>query len=598
MATLKQKILDLLQEEFGEYSYLEVKEQVSWVTLEKKAEFIRDIQSLCNSLASEPSRYLVIGYNKHKKTFKDVENYQKFDDGKLVSMLSAYFEPEITFRTHAFTNNEGGNFVVMEFPTNKLSSPHIIKKEIKQQGKEPILNIGEIWIKGGGIGGSSSKRRATRSDLYEMFDLYIERQIEKRTQLRVTEAMKTKQVGVIARELLLPENFDISLIYKEDEVFLNIVKQIILGEKSTFLRELIESLRQNILGSWKKIKYNAVKPEDLEKLFDLANDVKNNQIQPSMRKLTLLGIQLVKTRSYPSIFESLLQILAEFYSYGYKSEYGIRSIQNIKYPNENLSFSLPALESMSAFNLLGAYASKVNNSSYLSKIINLKTKWEDGYESRFMIFQHASGKEEYSAIPELINPDGKTYKNLINYYSEKGNCLISYAFDDTDDLSSWLACFDLIKEFNSHALIYAWVAQQKLKEVEFNKARAQFPEGTPEYKINDLRSEMLDEYNYYQSPFTYFASFLNLDSSRVVGILERFIDLFQKRNLSELKNYFVNDKHSTVNYDQFDKFIFEGIDDIKKQRDQTYHFASFFGWFGKEVDNFLKATTKKYNYGQ
>lgn len=594
MNELKQKILNLLKEEFGEYSHFEVKEQVTWDTIEKKAEFIKDVQSLCNSLSQEPMRYLVIGYNKHKKTFKDVANYQDFDDGKLINLLTAYFDPEITFKTYAFTTDDDKHFVVIEFPKDKLAPPHLIKKEMREQGKGTYLNLGEIWIKGGGKGGSSSKRRANRDDLYEMFDLYIEQRTEKRTQIRMTEAMKTKQVGILAQELILPENFDISLIYKEDEIFLNIIKQLILGEKSMFLRELVENLRQNILSSWKKTKHESPSQDNLEKLLDLTNDIKNNQIQPSIRKLTLLGIQLIKTRSYPSIFERLLQIISEFYPYGYETEFGVQSAQNIKYPNENLSYSLASLESMTAFNLLGAYATKVSNSSYLSKIINLKTKQGNERASNFMIFTHASGGEEYSAVPELKNPDGKTYKNLINYYSEKSNYLISQVFDDEDDMSNWLACFDLIKEFNSQALIHTWEAQKKLREQEFKKMKEQLSEGTSEYKINELSDEIYGEYNYWRSPFSYFGSFLNLDSKKIINLIERYINLYQQKEYSELKNYFINDKHNILNYEKFDKFIMEGIKDIQRQRDQAYHFASFFGWFGKDIDNFLKVTANKY----
>lgn len=601
MEELEQKILNLLKEELGEYSHFEVKEQINWNTLENKAEFIKDVQSLCNSLSPEPIRYLVVGYNKNNKTFKDVSNYQEFDDGKLVSLFSAYFDPEITFKSHAFVIEDNKHFIVIEYPKDKLTPPYLIKKEMKEQGKEAYLNLGEIWIKGGGKGGSSSKRRATRNDLYEMFDLYIEQLTEKRTQIRVSEAMKTKQISTLAHELISPENFDLSLIYKEDEIFLDIIKQLILGERSFYLRELVENLRQNIIGSWKKTKHDTIKPEDLETLTDLTHDAKVSQLQPAVRKLVLLGIQLIKTRSYPSTFDRLLQILAELYAYGYKPDYGIQFVQNQKYLDENLSFSLPSLESMTAFNLLGAYATKLGNSSYISKLINLKTKWEDGHESRLMMFLSASGREEYSGIAELKNSDGKSYKNLINYfvekgnYSGKGNYLIPHVFDDDDDEENWLASFDLIKELNSQVLIHNWVAQQKIKEIEFNKLKLQLPEGTAEYKINELRRKVYGEYDYWQSPFAYFASFLNLNSDKVSPILERLITLYQQKDYSELENYFVTDKHNSLNYEQFDRFIFEAIEDIKRQRSQAYNFASFFGWFGKDVDNFLKATAKKYN---
>lgn len=595
MDELRQKILDLLKEEFGEYSHFEVKEQVAWNTLEKKAEFIKDIQSLCNSLSDEPARYLVIGYNKHKKVFEEVENYQDFDDGKLVTLLSAYFDPEITFKTHAFTSDDGKHFVVIEFPKDKLAPPHLIKKEMKGQGKEVYLNLGEIWIKGGGKGGSSSKRRATRDDLYEMFDLYIEQLTEKRTQIRVSEAIKVKQVGILAKELILPENFDSSLIYKEDEVFINITKQLILGEKSTYLRELVEDLRQNLLSAWKQTKHDGNNPPELEKLNDLAYDAKINKIQPSMRKLVLLGTQLVKTRSYPSIFDRLLEIIAELYAFGYRPEFGVQTTQNIKRPNENLSYNLPALESITAFNLLGAYAIKINNLVYLSKLLNLKTKWKDGYESRFMIFQHPTGEEEYTVVPELRNTDGRTHKNLVNYYSERGNYLIPYAFDDADELITWLACYDLIIELNSQALIHTWEAQKKLRLAELEKAKAQLPEGTAEHRVNELSDEILGEYNYWRSPFTYFAHILNLNSERIVPILERLKSLYEQKRYDELKSYFVTDKHNILNYQEFDKFLYEGTEDIKRQRDQSFHFASFFGWFGKDIDTFLKVTAKKYN---
>lgn len=595
MEKLKQKVLSLLKEEFGEYSYFEVKKQVAWDTLEKKAEFIKDIQSLCNSLSSEPNRYLVIGYDKHKKTFEEVSNYIDFDDGKLVSMLSAYLDPEITFTSHTFITEDNKHFVVIEFTKDMLTPPHLIKKEIRQQGKDAYLNLGEMWIKGGGKGGSSSKRRATRSDIFEMFDLYIEQQTEKRTQIRVTEVMKTKQVGKIAQELILPKNFDISLIYEKDEIFLNIIKQLILGEKSTYLRELVENIRQNILFSWKKTGHDVIKPEDIEKLNNLVYDVKINQIQPSIRKIVLLGVQLIKTHSYPLIFGRLLQILTDFYPYGYRPEFGIPLVQNIKFPNENLSFSLSSIESMTAFNLLGAYAVKIGNTSYLSKIINLRAKWEDGFESRLMIFQHVSGKEEFTAIPELRNSDGKTYKNLVNFYSEKGNYLIPVAFDDKDDASDWVACFDLVKEFNSQALIYNWEIQKKLREEKYNKERSQLSDETPGYKINELRSKIFGEYDYWRSPYTYFSSILNLNSKKITKILERFIELYRQKDISELKNYFVNDKHNQINYEQFDKFILKGIEDIQRQRDQSYHFASLFGWFGKDVNDFIKTTSEKYN---
>lgn len=327
---LKALITNLLKEEFGEYAHFEVKTLAGWDTLEAKSEFIKDVQSLCNSLSVEPVRYLVIGYDKYKKEFTDVSNYNDYDDGKLVSMLSAYFDPEITFRSHVFTTEDGKHFVVLEFPREKLSPPHVIKKEIQEQGKPSLLNFGEIWIKGGGKGGSSAKRRATRADLHEMFDFYIEQLAEKRAQIRVTDILKTKKIGEAAKDLLLPENFDTSLIYKEDDIYMDVVRQLVLGEKSILLRELIESLKHTVISSWKKLKYEGSQPADLTAFTELTKETIDNQIKPVMRKLTLLGMQLIKVRAYPTIFDNILEVISDFYTYGCVSGYGVQSVQNFK----------------------------------------------------------------------------------------------------------------------------------------------------------------------------------------------------------------------------------------------------------------------------
>lgn len=599
MEKLKEVILNILKEEFGEYSYFEVKTTVSWDTLEKKAEFIRDVQSLCNSLTDEENRYFVIGYNKHKKIFEDVKNYKDFDDGKLVSLLSAYFEPEITFKSYAFKTDDGKNFVVVEFPTKKLSPPHLIKKEITQQGKDSILNVGEIWIKGGGQGGSSAKRRANKDDLYGMFDLYIERQSEKRAQIRVDEILRSKQTTAVAKELILPENFDVSLIYREDELFLKAVRQLILGDKSTYLRELTETLRQNLIASWKKLKpKDGATPEEMLRFSELVYETKSNQTLPTIRKLTILASQLIRARAYPSIFETLVSTLAEFYELGYDNQYGIRGAQNITHPDENLSFSVPSVESMTAFNLLGAYSLKMNNATYLSKLINLTSKWENGEPKRLMIFLFPAGGEEHINIPELRSSDGKSLKNFINFYSEKGNYLIPQFFDNDDDLLNWLSGFDLVREFNSQALIYNWESEKQARNKVFTTRKQGLPDGTPEYKLNELQSEVLGEYNYWRSPFAYHPSCLGQDFNRVSGALERFILLFREKNAEEIKKYFVMDKHNKLNYNEFDKFIFNSFEDIKKQRAQSYTFMLSWGWVGAEVDRFLKEVAKKYSLTQ
>jgi len=596
MTDLRQNILDLLQEEFGEYSHFEVKGLVAWDTPDRKAEFIRDIQSLCNSLTDEKNRYLVIGYNKHEKSFEDVENIKDFDDGRLVSLLSAYFEPEITFKSYAFTSDTGENFIVLEFPSISLTPPHLIKKEITQQNKEALLHHGEIWIKGGGKGGSSAKRRANREDLYGMFDLYIERQSEKRAQIRVDEILKSKQTTRVAQELILPENFDISIIYREDEVFVNIVRQLILGEKSTYLRELTEAMRHNLLTSWKKLKpKDSATPEEMLKFSEVVYDVKSNQILPTMSKLTILATQLIRARAYPLIFETLINTLSEFYYLGYDNQHGIRGGQNVTHPTENLSYSVPAIESMTAFNLLGAYALKVDNFTYLAKLVNLTSKWDNDHPKRHLIFLFLAGHERQIEISELRNPDGKTIKNPINFFAEKGNYLMPQYFEDGEDLLNWLSSFDLVREFNSHALIYNWEAQKKERKEEYLAIKQTLPQDTSESRLREIEEDVMGEYNLWNSPYEYHPSCISQDFQRVSIILERFISLFKEKKFEELKYYFVKDKHNKIDYSQFDKFIYEAFEAVKNQRAESNYFSMSWGWIGAEVERFLEDTKKKYS---
>jgi len=373
---------------------------------------------------------------------------------------------------------------------------------------------------------------------------------------------------------------------------------LVLENKSASVRSLVEDIKDNLISSWEQVNRRKHHDVDEEKVYN----IKINHLNPSFRKLVLIATTLIKLREFPSIFDSILQVLSDIYARGANIEYGIESQLNRKYPDIYLSFALPSIECETAFYLIGAYALKSNNVSYLNKLLNTKTYWQTGEPQRHMAFMLLRGNDSFLNIPELRTNSPYIFKNSIELFSErgsssdKGSYLIPNFFIEKDELTQFLASFDFIIALNSDVLFRKWVSIREQRAKEFEKQKTTLPQNTSEYEIKSLGNEIMGEYYYHDeaSPFKYYPQCISIPQSNIALVVERLIDLYQSKKYEELKQFFIDDKHFNLDLTKFDlRLYYTLIGLFEKSAKQGFR-----GWIAGRgnmaIQYFLKDTKDKY----
>jgi hypothetical protein len=113
-------------------------------------------------------------------------------------------------------------------------------------------------------------------------------------------------------------------------------------------------------------------PASIPSLVDRARKFGDERFRPSMNRLTLLGLLMIKNSAHPNLFSLLLDLLAEVFESSHRlhalrlaTPYGARSVKAV----DHLSETLPAVETLITLHILGSYLVKRRRFQFLSLLL-------------------------------------------------------------------------------------------------------------------------------------------------------------------------------------------------------------------------------------
>ena len=288
----------------GEHPECELK--TTWMRTSPylKAEFIRDIQSTANSfIPKDKEKYIVVGADAKTREIIGCDPLE-FDEAPIRQLLESHLDSVPTFEIMSPKSSKNGkDFVVLRFPY-QTRQPYVVKKSIVDEKQKFHLKEGEIWIK---PTDSTGKRLiASRDDLLRMIEIesLVNAEVERRLadlipQIREEERSRVAGggFGAVPAQTSTDDEFEIY------------VEQLIGSSDGSRFYILLEKLRDNCFAIWEKMieSDQMVDPDELL-------EIKTSVFLPAIRRLTLLGILIIKYNGNTNWFDSIANLLAEIFN--------------------------------------------------------------------------------------------------------------------------------------------------------------------------------------------------------------------------------------------------------------------------------------------
>jgi hypothetical protein len=449
-ATRYKKEVERVVREVGEHPLFELKRSYAPDDLESKIEFIKDIQSICTSKI-ESQRCLVIGADARTREFFDVSNLADFDDAKIRLQLEKYLEPVPQFEVLLLRSSDGANFVLFVFPrqrTRRILARVTVEQETAK-GRKVLIREGDLWTKGE----STGKRLATSKDWDDIYEDAIELETERRTRQRTAHFLER----VTAEQRLhnaqgLPSVPSATT----DEELRILVEGICISQDRARFAVLLEDLRDDLVEGWHSI--NAFGPVDFSVLQasfpDRTEQVRNhkkNIFLPAMRRLTAAAIYLIKYGGPADFMGMVVSLCEEVYGSSNQLAHmrwmGPRGLLSAA-SEEHLSHTVPALETLAALHLVGAYATKRNRLVYLAPILRTVVREAGGEGTRDVMMPIAL----WPLARGWGEPRGLQVRaGRINFCMEKARTdpVLLKLFGSETTMTGALCSYELILELNS-----------------------------------------------------------------------------------------------------------------------------------------------------
>ncbi len=352
----------------GEHPQYELKRSFDLSNLNQKLELVKDIQAIATSNI-ETEKYLVIGADETSHTLREVTNLHEFDDAKIYQQLDKYLSPVPSYELFRLKSSEGIPFVLFVFgkqPTRRILAKITVNHPADLK-PTVLLREGDLWTKGD----STGRRLARGEDWDAIYDEKVEREAEARTRTRTDHFIQQ----VIAQERIKAVSGGSFVIpaYLSDEEYKTIVEDIAGRNDETRLSILLERLRDDLIEGWHKVggyqtdlHYSSI-PSVATPSRETVRSYRDGVFRPSMQRLILLCIQLIKFRTNHVLFGHAIDLLIETFKISNKLTAIQRTSQKglSKNIDEHVSNTIPALESLIGVFTIGAYIAKRRRFDYL-----------------------------------------------------------------------------------------------------------------------------------------------------------------------------------------------------------------------------------------
>jgi hypothetical protein len=370
-AKYKQEVEKVVRE-VGEHPLYELKRSCSLKVLKDRIEFVKDVQAIATSRI-ETEKFLVIGADAGSRSFVPVQNLSEFDEAAIRQLLEKHLNPVPEFELFRMTSSDGRPFILMVIPKQKTR--RILARVTVDDTTDPkpriLIREGDLWTKGA----STGKRLAKTEDWDEIYEEEIESEAERRTRQRTAHALDL----VIARERVRPVDGGAGLpSYFTDEEFQALMEDLCSTPNEAKFKLLLERLRDDLVEGWHNIggyeigSQSAVissrtTPLTREKISEHIKNV----FSPAMHWLTLAGIHVIKNSGPIPFLDAIADLLKEVFDTSNRLlalrmlvSYGA-TVSSVE---EHVTHTVPALESLAALHLIGAYMAKRSRFEYMRSL--------------------------------------------------------------------------------------------------------------------------------------------------------------------------------------------------------------------------------------
>jgi hypothetical protein len=336
----------------GEHPECELKRNWLRKTPFLRAEMIKDVQATANSaIDPDKEKFIAIGIDEQTRTITGC-NPAEYDEAGIRQLLEQYLDPVPEYEVLSLQSSTGVDFVVVRFPFQP-SRPIVAKAQIKDDKNKVLLDAGQVWIKPGGPNTAGTGKRLvnSRQELINLIDVEprVKREVESRLEQLLPEIRLEERTRLQTSSATI-----VPVLTATDEEFESYVEQLLAGERLNHLRVVLEKLRDHVVLCWQSgfDEHGRISAQQIK-------EIKEKEFLPAMRRLSLLGLLLIKFGAPLTWFEAVVDLFVEIF----ESSHTLRDVQVPRAPTEatrtlgeHESYTVPALEALLGVYLLSSYA--------------------------------------------------------------------------------------------------------------------------------------------------------------------------------------------------------------------------------------------------
>jgi hypothetical protein len=336
--------------------------------VEERADFVKLVQGIANAHLRE-ERVLVIGADQTNKSFQAVSNAAEFDPARVSDVLERYLSPKPVLEVfNSLQTDDGVPFILLVFAPQQ-PRPLVGSGGIQDGKGNNLFRKGDIWVKEG-----TALRIATPQDISAM----VEERIQSEADSRARKQFSQFRYEIVAAQQLITTSGRRSpaadLIYGRDEDFRLYVEDLLANDDSARFSMLIELLRDLIIEGWNRVDGYSAGGLEAEKLHSQLNEHKNAQFLPAFRRLTEIGLLLIKHRAKDEWFEQVGHLIEESFVNTTRL-LRLAPFDNVNAPAQDfdkyVGRGMVALESMLSARTLATYAMKRKLYEFVSILLKI-----------------------------------------------------------------------------------------------------------------------------------------------------------------------------------------------------------------------------------